>query len=309
MTIKKLNEIYKEIEDNDFYDIIDLNVKTFNITILMNLLSYSNIRHFININDIINRGNLKTLIMLFYSKYPDTKENIENVNTILRNQMATNYLVNTLDIENSLKILNTQSLSNDIFEKAIKIILKEENYFNIKNLNENTFNYVYFKDALNYLNVRNYLNAHFVTNAITVNCGVQKELVEDVIIKTIVDSMDRFRLKCIICRLYDVYSDIHFQPTERNLSKLNYILNNATALFKFEECYPFEECFDATKENILLFEDRINRVFNDLKEMNLIVLHLDFVFSYDIELLNRIKKEVKKLNKIKRIKRAFKNGR
>lgn len=85
------------------------------------------------------------------------------------------------------------------------------------------------------------------------------------------------------------------------------ILNNATALFKFEECYPFEECFDATKENIILFEDRINRVFIDLKEMNSIIPHLDFVFSYDIELLDRIKKEVKKLNRIKRIKRAFKN--
>ncbi len=133
--VKKLlvgYKIYEIIRDKGFYKIPQLNETTFYFNYITASLQHTNIRKFIDIDEIskinnlenldINKENLKTLIDWFFRKNEQNKsrvlgnnDNLTKLDEILSNQAITNQFIDGLSLKKSYDLIsNSNSISKGL---------------------------------------------------------------------------------------------------------------------------------------------------------------------------------------------------
>ncbi len=134
-------EIYKAIEDNNFYKISKLDKTTFHFNYIADSLRRENINSFININlnsdkplEKLNKNNLEKLIYWFFEKNSQNRSRVlgnstdlTKLNQVLGSEEATNKFLNGDSLDDAVDSLE---FSDDRFTRELSYSLK-----NLENAN------------------------------------------------------------------------------------------------------------------------------------------------------------------------------
>jgi len=165
------------------------------------------------------------------------------------------------------------------------LYVEENNFFNIRGLNDTTFYFTNLSDALNRSNIAKFLGIDFENTKplATLNTHTLTEFIH-----WLYEKNDQLKTR--------------IKGTSAHFSKLNEILSSENALAAFRDGKTLEEALFLTKEVENIFNDSIAKVRYYLKEADSVVHKLDkFYETFDSD-LNEITQLIDKIKLMKMMK-------
>ena len=150
-------------------------------------------------------------------------------------------------------------------------IIKDNNFYKIPQLNENSFHFSYISESLRYENIKNFINIDFEDDNTLVNIN-QNNL--GILVDWFFRKNDQLRSRVL--------------GDSENLTKLNQLLLNEKALNRFKNGLSLDEAFQFITIDAGTLTAELHKALQSLKNGNSYIYKIEKYNDRDIEILKEI---------------------